>query len=81
MPIYESLYNVTENSRNKLLNTGFDYKGQIFNKTMSSFIFLSATRTAILAKLEIVYYELIESVKEIKIHFDFSKKKDFRNFN
>ena len=81
MPIKKSLYKVAENSRNQILNKGFDYQGKIFEKTMSSFIFREEKRTNILAMIEAVFYETIERVKQIKIHFDYTKKKDFREFN
>jgi hypothetical protein len=81
MPLKQSLYDITENSRNDIKNKGFDYKGKIFEKTMSSFIFREEKRTNILAKLEEVFYEVIQQVKQIKIHFDYRKKKNYRDFN
>ena len=39
MPIRKSLYDVTENSRNDIKNKGFDYKGKLLEKTMSSYMF------------------------------------------
>lgn len=81
MPLKESLYKVAENSRNDIKNKGFNYQGRLFEKTMSSFIFREEKRANILAKVEAVFFEVIERVKQIKIHFDFSKPKDFRDFN
>lgn len=81
MPIKKSLYETTEHSRDVLLNTGFDYHGKIFEKTMSPLILSEAKRAGILSKLEEVYYELIERVKTIKTFYDFSKHKNNRNFN
>lgn len=81
MPLKKSLYEVTEHSRDNILNKGFDYKGKIFEKTMSSFLFREERRANILGYIEEVYYELIQRVKLIKIHFDFAKKKNYRDFN
>lgn len=81
MPIKKSLYEVTEHSRDSLLNTGFDYHGRIFEKTMSPLLLSEDKRAGILAKLEEVYYELIERVKVIKTFYDFSKHKNYRKFN
>lgn len=81
MPLKQSLYEVTENSRNDIKNKGFDYHGRIFEKTMSSFIFREENRTNILLKVEEIFYELIQRVKKIKIHFDYAKKNNFRDFN
>lgn len=81
MPLKKSLYEVTEHSRDNILNKGFDYHGRLFEKTMSSFLFREEKRSSILAKVEEVFFELIERVKGIKIHFDYSRKKNDRNFN
>lgn len=81
MPLKKSLYDVTEHSRDKILHKGFDYKGKLFEKTMSSFIFREEKRSNILASLEEIYYELIQRVKLIKTAFDFAKKKNYRDFN
>ena len=81
MPLKKSLYDVTENSRNNILNKGFDYRGKLFEKTMSPLLFREEKRAGILASLEEIYYELIQRVKKIKIHFDFAKDKNYRDFN
>jgi hypothetical protein len=81
MPLKKSLYKITEHSRDQILHKGFDYQGKIFEKTMSSFIFREEKRSNILAMVEAVFFEVIERVKLIKIHFDYSRKKDSRDFN
>ncbi len=81
MPLKQSLYEVTENSRNDIKNKGFDYHGKLFEKTMSSLLFREEKRANILAVIEEVFYEMIQRVKQIKIHFDYAKKKNFRDFN
>lgn len=81
MPLKKSLYEVAEHSQDNILNKGFDYHGQLFQKTMSSFMFREANRANILSVLEEVYYELIQRVKTIKIFFDYRKKKNYRDFN
>lgn len=81
MPLKQSLYEVTETSRDDIKNTGFSYEGKIFEKTMSSFLFREEKRAAILAELEKVVFYLIESVKDIKLAFDYRKRKGYRKFN
>lgn len=81
MPLKQSLYEVTESSRNQTLNTGFSYEGKIFEKTMSSLLFREEKRSEILAEMEKVVFHLIESVKMIKLSFDWRKRKNYRNFN
>jgi hypothetical protein len=81
MPLKQSLYDVTKHSQDNILNTGFDYQGQLFSRTMSSFLFLEAKRANILASLEAIYYEMIQRVKTIKTFYDYAKEKDYRKFN
>ena len=81
MPYPESIFDVTENSRNVIKNKGFDYKGKIFEKSMSSFLFREEKRAAILEEIEKIVYEMIEQVKDIKKTFDYRKQKKYRDFN
>ncbi len=81
MPLKVSLYDKTEHSRDQIANKGFDYENNIFRRTMSKMIFLETKRTNILVYMEKVIYELIQRTKKIKIHFDFAKQKDYRDFN
>ncbi len=81
MPLKESLYDITENQRNDIKHKGFNYKGRLFEKTMSPLILKEEKRAAILEKMEDVMYHLIESVKDIKLHFSYSRKKGSRDFN
>jgi hypothetical protein len=51
------------------MHTGFDYKGQILKKTLSSQMFgVSEFFDTYLAKMESIVYEWVEAVKQIKIH-------------
>jgi len=81
MPLKKSLFEVTESSRNSILNKGFNYEGKIFEKTMSSLLFREEKRSEILAEMEKVVFHLIETVKTIKLHFDYRKHKNYRDFN
>lgn len=81
MPLKQSLYEITETSRDDIKNTGFDYEGKIFEKTMSNLLFKEEKRAAILAELEKVVHYLIESVKDIKLAMDYRKRKGYRKFN
>lgn len=81
MPYPESIFDATESSRNDIKNTGFDYQGKIFEKSMSSFLFREEKRAAILEQIEKIVYEMIEQVKDIKKTFDYRKEKKYRKFN
>lgn len=81
MPLKKSVFRVTEHQHDLLKHRGFQYEGRVFEKTMSNFLFRDPTRAAILAKMEIVVFELIERVKMIKNHANYRVSKDYRNKN
>lgn len=81
MPLKNSLYKVSEHSRDNIANKGYDYEGKLFEKTMSKMLFFDSKRANILSYMEKVMHELIQRTKQIKIHFDFAKQKDYRDFN
>lgn len=81
MPLKESLYDITETQRDDIKHKGFDYKGRIFEKTMSNFMFRDDRRKEMLSYFENVIYELIERVKMIKNHANYVVKKNYRNKN
>lgn len=81
MPLKKSLFDVTEHSRDIIINKGFDYEGHIFERSMSSFLFAEEKRAGILAQIEKVVFELIERVKLIKNHVNYTVPKNYRNKN
>ena len=58
-------------------NTGFDYEGKIFEKTLSNQIIQGDTnRLEILASIEKVVYQLFATTKYIKNYINYTVKKD-----
>lgn len=58
-------------------NQGFDYEGQIFEKTLSNQILQGdANRTDILASVEKVVYNLFEATKYIKNYVNYTVPKN-----
>lgn len=50
------------------LHTGFDYKGKIMRKSLSSQMFdVNETLNTFIQNLDSIFYECIEAVKQIKI--------------
>ena len=63
-----SIFKPAFDRREKRLNLGFDYKGQILKRTMSSQMFdVNPTLDQFLADIDDVMYEHIEAVKQIKV--------------
>jgi hypothetical protein len=62
--IYRPIYERKENRK----NTGFDYKGQILKRTLSSQMFgAHPLLDYLLSQVEKIVYEWVEGVKQIKI--------------
>ena len=67
--IKDSIFRPIYKRREKRAHTGFNYKGQILKRTLSSQMFgVSETLDTYLAKIESIVHEWVESVKQIKIH-------------
>lgn len=77
----ESLYDKANSRRTHVKNTGFDYEGRIFEKTMSPYLFADPNRRDILNSYERIVFFLIEKVKMIKTFYNYTVPKDYRNLN
>ena len=61
-----------QNSINNFGYEGFQYKKQIFERTMSNLMFIDPTKNLILEKFQKVVFALIESVKQIRNYFNYT---------
>jgi hypothetical protein len=67
----ENVFDVTQ-SINDDAYTGFDYKEQIFPRTLSNILYLDPKKVPILDRYQRVIFALIESVKQIKNYFNYT---------
>ena len=67
----ENVFDVTE-SINDNAYSGFNYKEQIFPRTLSNLIYANPQNIPILDKYQKVVFSLIETVKEIKNYFNYT---------
>ena len=81
MPIKQSVYSVAEHRLDDIKHRGFDYRDRLFERTMSSYVLREQKRTGILQRMEAVMYQLIERVKDIKNHANYTVPKDHRDKN
>lgn len=81
MEIKESLYKVTRVRKDDIKHKGFDFREQLFIRTMSKLLFREEKRAEILRRMEKVMVELIQSVKKIKTFFNYAVPKDYQDFN
>ena len=78
MPRRYYLFDQTENvfdvkdSINDNAFTGFNYKDQIFPRTLSNLIYADPQKIPILEKYQRVVFALIESVKQIRNYFNYT---------
>jgi len=77
----DSLYDVANNRLTRGQNTGFDYQGKIFQRTLSPFIMSEDKRAGILTSFETMIYFLVEKVKYIKTFYNYTVPKDYKNLN
>ena len=67
--IKDSIYRPIYERKQKRRNTGFDYKGQILKRTLSSQMFgAHPLLDYLIEQVEKIVYEWVEAVKQIKIY-------------
>lgn len=81
MPNKVSIYDIQENRKNDIKHKGFDYRENLFDRSMSHLLFQEDKRFNILKKIEKVMVELIDQVKTIKTFYNYAVKKNYRDFN
>lgn len=70
-----NLYDVMESSNDQLYS-GFDYKEQIFKKSLSNVILRDPVKESILSYFQKVVFALIETTKQIKNFVNYTVKKN-----
>jgi hypothetical protein len=66
--VKDSIFRPIYKRHEKRMHTGFNYKGQILKRTLSSQMFgANETLDTFLSKIESIVYEWVEAVKQIKI--------------
>jgi hypothetical protein len=66
--VKDSIFRPIYDRREQRLHKGFNYKGQILKRTLSSQMFeVNETLDTYLSKIESIVYEWVEAVKQIKI--------------
>ena len=76
-----SLYKFATNRLTSLKNTGFNYEGRIFEKSLSPYIMTEKNRREILTEFEKILYFTIEQVKLIKTFYNYTVDKDYKHLN
>ena len=67
--VKNSIFRPILERRENRLHTGFNYKGQILKRSLSSQMFnVNETLNSYLSSIDSIIYEWVEAVKQIKIH-------------
>ena len=77
----QTIWEIIESRQNSSLYCGFDYRGNILKKTLSSVFYNEKKRAAILEFLDDILSTLVDQVKMIKKTYNFVIEKNYRDFN
>jgi hypothetical protein len=67
--------------KNDIKNIGFDYRNNVFSRSLSKTIMQDPKRDGLISAFEVLINYLIDSVKYIKKHNNFAISKKWRDFN
>jgi len=76
-----SLYEATYSQFDELKNTGYDYSKTLFKKSASPYLFRNQKLANFISYLNDVFVEYIETVKKIRVFYNFTVPKDYRKIN
>jgi hypothetical protein len=79
---YPSLYKATYESNWELKNTGFDYTSLLMTKMLSSYMFKNSRLSVFINDyLNPIMVSYINSVKYLRIYYNFAVPKDYQHIN
>ena len=76
-----SVYDATFESGNQLKNTGYDYSKTLYTKNSSSYLFRNSKVAGYISYLNDIMFEYVETVKKIRVYYNYTVKKDYRKIN
>lgn len=80
-PLKRSYKYVANHANDVYLNLGYDYRENIFKKTLSKQLFANDKSKKILTEIQKLIFLLIEEVKVLKTQFVFAVNKDSKLIN
>jgi len=76
-----SLYAVQETLRDDLKWKGYDYKQTLISNSVSPYLLRNLRMSNFLKYLNDIAVEYVETVKKIRVYYNFTVDKDYRNIN
>lgn len=77
----ESYYDIAENRGKEGQQLGFDYRGRLYEKSVSPLIMADTKRKSIVQKMDELVTYLVESVKNIKKTYNYAIGRKSRDIN
>jgi len=77
----ESYFEIAENRGKEGQQLGFDYRGKLYEKSVSSLILADPKRKSIIQKMDDMVTYLVESVKNIKKTYNYAVGRKSRDIN
>lgn len=79
---FPSLYQVSYTHWERLKNLGFNYGEELFNKTFSTYMFKNPQLATFLKEyLQPIMVKYINTVKYIRIYYNYAVPKDYQKIN
>jgi len=76
-----SVYDATWESGNQLKNIGYDYSKTLYSKNASTYLFRNPRVARYISYLNDIIFEYVETVKKIRVYYNYTVKKDYRKIN
>jgi len=77
----ESYFDIAENRVKEGQQLGFDYRGKLYEKSVSSLVMADPKRKSIIQKMDELVTYLVESVKNIKKTYNYAVGRKSRDIN
>ncbi len=72
---------ISEHAQDVFTDLGFDYRGNIFKRSISRVILNNENNAGILGEIDKMIVMLVDTVKQIKLQYMISLNKNDRNVN
>lgn len=76
-----SYYEYMTHLQDDLLHTGYDWRNNLFNKTVSTYLISEPKRAGIISQFQILMVSLIDRVSMIKKAFNYTVDKKYKYLN
>lgn len=76
-----SLYDIRDSKNDRLKNLGYDYSNTLLTRTLSNYLFRNEKVAGYLQKLNAIMVNYLNSVKTIRVFFNYTVPKNYQKIN